>query len=264
EQGYGERVWELAAQLAMHSELARDDWRAVRYRRQAAQNALKLYAYREALAHLTRAQERLDTLPDTSERQQQELALQLTLGLALLATKGYAAPEVQRAYARARELHQQEYPTTQFFPALFGLWTFYFARAECQTAQELAEELLALANQAGETALRLEAHQSLGATLWHRGEFPQAQQHLEQSHALYDPQQHHTHTVLYGQDPEVGRLSYMALTLWVRGYPAQALQWSHEALGLAQKLGHPYNLAFAHSLAAIIESFCRHTETAQA
>ena len=140
EQGYGERAWELAVQLAMHCELGRDDWRAVRYRRQAAQNALRLYAYQEAIAHLMRGQERLAALPDTPERKQQELALQLTLGPALLATKGYAAPEVQRAYARARELCRQERPTPQLFPALFGLSTFYLARADYQTARELGEE----------------------------------------------------------------------------------------------------------------------------
>ena len=66
--------------------------------------------------------------------------------------------------------------------------------------------------------------------------------------------------MLYGQNPEVIGLSYMALTGWVRGYPAQALQRSHEALSLAHKLDQPYNLAFAHSLAAIFESFRRQVE----
>jgi predicted ATPase len=264
EQGYGERAGELAVQLAMHCELGRDDWRAVRYRRQAAQNALRLYAYQEAIAHLTRGQERLDALPDTPERKQQELALQLALGPALLATRGYGAPEVQHAYARARELCRLERPTPQLFPALFGLSAFYLARAEYQTARELGEEILALGKQAGDQALLLEAHQLLAAIFWHRGEFPHAQQHLEDSYVLYDHQHHHTHTMLYGQNPEVIGLSYMALTWWVCGFPGLALQRSHEALSLAHKLDHPYDLAFAHSLAAILESFRRQVEMVRA
>ena len=69
-------------------------------------------------AHLTKGLEVLHTLPDTPERARQELGLQITLGPALLATKGLAAPEVERAYTRARELCQQVGETPQLFPVL--------------------------------------------------------------------------------------------------------------------------------------------------
>ncbi len=72
----------------------------------------------------------LKTLPDTPERTQQELTLQLALGAALMATKGYAAPEVEKVYTRARELCQQIGETPQLFPVLCGLWAFYSVRAE--------------------------------------------------------------------------------------------------------------------------------------
>ena len=97
----------------------------------------------EAISHLTKGLELLKTLPDTPERAQQELTLQLALGAPLMATKGYAAPEVEQAYARARELCQQVGETSQLFPVLLGLWAFYFVRAELQTARELGEQLLA-------------------------------------------------------------------------------------------------------------------------
>ena len=67
----------------------------------------------------------LKTLPDTPERAQQELTLQITLGAPLMATKGYAAPEVGEAYTRARELCQQIGETPQLFPVLWGFWAFY-------------------------------------------------------------------------------------------------------------------------------------------
>ena len=57
-------------------------------------------------------------LPDTPERARHELLLQTTLGSALMAIKGYAAPEVEQAYARARELCQQVGETPELFRVL--------------------------------------------------------------------------------------------------------------------------------------------------
>jgi predicted ATPase len=68
----------------------------------------------EAVAHLTKALELLKTLPDTPERTQQELMLQIALGTPLMATKGWAAPEVGHVYARARVLCQQMGETPQW------------------------------------------------------------------------------------------------------------------------------------------------------
>ena len=81
---------------------------------------------RKQSAHLTTALELLKTLPDTPERVQQEITLQLT-GPALMATKGFAAPEVEQAYTRARELCRQVGETPQLFPVLLGLWVFYLS-----------------------------------------------------------------------------------------------------------------------------------------
>ena len=61
-------------------------------------------AYAEAVNHLTTALDLLTTLPETRVRSQQELVVQMTLGMALLATKGSSAPEVERLYICAREL----------------------------------------------------------------------------------------------------------------------------------------------------------------
>ena len=76
-------------------------------------------------AHLTKGLELLKTLPDTPERVQQELTLQLALGDALSLTKGFAAPEVEETFTRARELCQQMGETPQLFPALYGTVRFY-------------------------------------------------------------------------------------------------------------------------------------------
>ena len=93
EAGYGEQAREIAAELAVHFERGRDYQRAVSICGKQAQNAMRRSAHREAISHLTKALELLKTLPDTPERTQQELTLQIALGLALMATKGFAAPK---------------------------------------------------------------------------------------------------------------------------------------------------------------------------
>jgi TOMM system kinase/cyclase fusion protein len=230
---------------------------AVPYWQRAGQRALERSANLEAVAHLTKGIEMLATLPDTPERTQQELAMQTTLGPALVAIKGFAAPEVLHAYARARELCQQAGETPQVFQVLRGLWYFYLIRSELRTARELGEHLLTLARQVGDAVLRVEAHYALGLTLNYLGEFAAARTHLEQGIALYDPQQHQTHAVRYGQDPGVACRAYGAANLWWLGYPEQALQWSHEALRLARELTHPFSLGFALFLTSWVPQFRR-------
>ena len=158
----------------------------------------------------------------------------------MIATKGFTAPEVERAYTRARELCRQVGETPQLFPALWGLWAFYLVRAELETAHELGEQLLTVAQSVRDPAFLLQAHYSLGVTLMSLGKFTLAREHFEQSLALYDLRQHRLQAFLYGAfDPKVAGLSFPALALWVLGYPDQALNRSQEALVFAHGLVSP-------------------------
>jgi TOMM system kinase/cyclase fusion protein len=236
---------------------------ALPYWQRAGQRAVERSANLEAVAHLTKGLEVLATLPDTPERAQQELDVQTTLGPALVATKGYAAPEMLQAYARARELCQQVGETPQLFQVLRGLWYFYLHRVELQTARELGEQLLTLAHHVGDPALLLEAHYALGNTLNYLGEFVTAQAHFVQGIALYDPQQHHAHAFHYGQDPGVVCRAYAGVTLWYLGYPDQALGQSLEALTLARELAHPMSVTMALFFATWVHQFRREAELTQ-
>jgi predicted ATPase len=250
--------------LAQHCTEAGLTAQAVRYWNQAGQQAIQRSAHAEAVAHLTKGLEVLKTLPDTSERTQQELNVQLTLGQALTVTKGYAASEVEHAYARARQLCQQVGETPQLFPVLRGLWNFYLIRGELRTARELAEQLLSLAQRAQDPALLQQAHSALAGALVHLGEFTAAWMHLQQGRALFDPQQRRARTLPLEIDLGVFFLAYMSRPLWLLGYPDQALQRGHEALTLAQELAHPYGLAYALAFAAWGHQFRREGQATQA
>ena len=175
------------AELAMHFEQGRDSPRAIHYLQQAAENAARRYANREALAHLTRGLELLKTLPATPERSQQELMLHLALGASLIATQGYAAPEVEQTYTRARHLCQYLENPRQLFPVLRGLWVYYLTRAELQDGAHLG----GAAPHPGAASARL-GHAPggapcLGGDLVVPGRGASALPHLEQGMTLYGP-----------------------------------------------------------------------------
>jgi len=236
---------------------------AIPYWQQAGQRAVQRSANVEAITHFTKGLELLKTLPDTPERAQQELMLQLALGNPLMATKGWAAPEAGHVFARARELCKQMGETPQLFPVLCGLCAFYQVRGELLTARELGEQLFSLAQSVQDSVLLLQAHQWLGSTLLHMGEPVASKEHLEQEIALYNPQQHRSLASLAQGYPEVTPRSLVAVNLWVLGYPDQALKRAHEALALAQELPHPFGLCFAFMWAALLHLCRREGQLAQ-
>jgi predicted ATPase len=236
---------------------------AVPYWQRAGQRAIERSAHVEAVAHLTQGLDVLMTLPDTRDRDRHELALRLALGTALSVTKGWPAPEVGQAYSRAQHLCQQLGETAQLSPVLWGLGNFHVVRGEPQTARELGEQLLTLAQQHQGPTYFLAAHFMLGNALTMLGALEPAITHWEQTFALYDPQQHQVLTSLLSADPGVFSLAFASHTLWLRGYPDQALMRSRQALELAQHLSHPFSLALAHCYAAMLHQFRREPRLVQ-
>jgi class 3 adenylate cyclase/predicted ATPase len=225
---------------------------AIPYWQQAGQRANQRSADIEAVSHLTRGLELLKTLPDTPTRTQHELMLQITLGPALMAAKGWAAPEREQAYARARELCRQVGETPQLVPVLYGLWTFYWMRAEYQAAQELAEQLLRLAQSSQDPAFLVLAHAACGVSLYSRAAVVPALEHLEQGIALYDAQQDHTQDPFSGINSGVHCRYWAAVVLVSLGYPDQALQRVQEAIKMARAVAHPYSEGAAMTFAMFI------------
>ena len=243
--------------LARHYTEAGLNEPAVDYWQRAGQRAIEHSAHVEAIGHFTRGLEVLRRLPETPVRAQQELSLQLALGAPLIATKGYAAPEVEHVYSRARELCQQLGETPEVFRALWGLRTVHYLRSELRMAMEYGRELLHIAQRQQDVGFLVEAHRSLGTTLCNLGDILAARTHLGQALALYDSQQHRSHVFLYGQDPGMACLSYDATALWLLGHSQQALQRSQVALTLAENISHPYSLAFALNMVARLHQFRR-------
>jgi class 3 adenylate cyclase/predicted ATPase len=231
--------------IARHYTEADVAWAAVDYWRKAGECAIQRSANAEAAAHLSEGLRLAQLLPNGPGRVQLEVALETRLGTALSASRGFAAPEVEHAYGRARRLSRELPDPSKIFPVLRGLWVYDFIRGDLHAAHELADQLLDLAERENRVDYRLEAHRTLGQTLLYRGDFRASRAHLEQACRLYDPKAHRSHMYLYGNDSRVVCLSYLAYALWFLGESDRALERSEEALSAARQLSHPFTLAFA-------------------
>ncbi len=161
--------------------------------------------------------------------------------------------------SQVQSLKSQDQPLV----VLMGLSRVYVVRGELQTGRELAEHLMHLAQNVQDPALLLEAHEVLGWPLLWLGEVASAHKHVEQSIALYNPQQHRSYAFRYWHDPGMACRSIAAWTLWFLGYPDQALQRSREALTLARELSHPFSLAAALSFAGLLHQLRREEQITQ-
>src|SRR5262249_42045578 len=119
---YGEHSAAVAAELALLFEAARQPARAIEYFLQAARNAVRVFAHHEAVGLARRGLALLEKLPDPPARARQELTLLLALGVSLVATQGFASPDVEQTYVRARALCLRAEDTSTLFPVLYGLW----------------------------------------------------------------------------------------------------------------------------------------------
>jgi predicted ATPase len=263
EQLFPARLEDHYGELAHHYSRSGNAEKAVEYLRLAGQQAGERSAYAEATGHFTAALELLKTLPETLERNQQELAVLTVLGPAVIMGKGFAVPELENIYSRARELCQQVGKPSDLIPVLLGLRMFSHLAGKLQTARALGEQALSLAQQAHDQVSLALAHRALGATLSVLGDLVTARAHLEQSITLYDTRLSRADMILYG--PEAGILSrgYLAWTLWHLGYPVQARKRIHEALTVAQEMSSSASRAVALGNAIELYQYLREHREAQ-
>ena len=247
----------VASELALLYEAARDAERSARHFLLAAENAVRLFAGQEAAALAQRGLALIGTLPTTPERTRLELALQITLSVTLTATKGWGAAEVETAWVRARTLCEQVGESSQLFRILAGLWRLNLVHARLRAAREMGEELLRLAVSLEDPALQVEAHHALAYPLNHSGEHGAAHEHTTRGLALYDPRHFRANSLLLTQDPGVECHTQSARALWVLGYPEQSMESTRQSFVLAQTLGQPHSLVWAHLAAGIIHQLRR-------
>ncbi|HJU19277.1 MAG TPA: AAA family ATPase [Stellaceae bacterium] len=229
--------------LAQHYAEARLVEKSVACWGQAGHRSAARSAMAEAAAQFQKGLDQLALLPDTPERQRQELELRSALGAALQAAKGFAAPETGHAYARARELWEQLGSPSEFLGVPFGQSTYHAIRGELDLGLHLDEDLLRLSRQRDDSAGLILGYLSTGRDLLFAGRFAESQSHLEAGLSLYDPISHHSLVQQTAFHPQVISQAILSFVLFCLGYPEQALAQSNTAIAEAQRLAHPPSLA---------------------
>ena len=258
----GEAGQEVLAQHWTNAGLAE---RAIPYWRRAGERAARRSANLEAIAHLNKGLELLGTLPDASEHLDEEFALRMAIGGPLIATKGYPAPEVEQTYSRAWALCDQPGRSAELFPVLRGLWNCYLNRGELHRAHDLAERLVALAEEQGTPVHRALARRALGTTLFFLGRFGDAAAALSEGIAIDDAVaawEDPAHLLLYTERAGVVCRLYSAWVLWYLGFPDGALQKIEDGLALGHRLAHVNSLTFALNWAAVLHNLRREFDAA--
>jgi len=247
------QIGELTPELlAHHYTQASVPAEALPYWQRAGENAVRRSAHREATAHFQRGLGLIPELPDTVERDRRELALLMGLGPVLYGSRGFAAPEVERCYARARELCDRLGDASEVFAALWGQWGILYVQGKVDHALDVGEQLLDRARTSRDNALLLEARHALWPTHMYRGELAAAIEDLDEGLALYDSDRHHSLAFSFGgHDARVCGLAFKTTALWALGHPRQALDCGRQALDVARELGHPHTQANAQGLVSL-------------
>ena len=243
--GTGETQPEL---LAHHCTRAGLIEKGVAYRHRAGRHAMARSAMIEAVAQLAQGLELLADLPAGDERDHLELDVQVALGAAIAATKGFAALEVGRAYERARELCRQRADHPELPAVLCGLYVHHLHRSGVHVAYDVAEELLRLAEQRQDPAACAVGHRFLAVGALHRGNQQLALAHFELALALYDQADRRSPVFLSVSDIRVASLNFIPLILLWRGEIDQAIARSRAAFAAAQELGDAYTLSHVFHL----------------
>ena len=233
--------------LAQHYAEAGFADKSVAYWGKAGRSSAARSAMTESVAQFQKGLDQLALLPDSRERQEQELEFWSALGAALRFVKGQASSELGHAFARARELWEQLGSPSQFVHIPYGQSRHHSFRGEYVLAQRLDEDLLRLSRQRDDSAGVVLGHDCSGRDLLLAGRFASARSHLEQVLALYDPISHGSLVHQTGSHPQVISRGYLAIALFCLGFPDDALVQSNAVIADARRLAHPPTLTVSLS-----------------
>jgi tetratricopeptide (TPR) repeat protein len=218
----------------------------------AAQRAIARSAYLEALTGFTRALEQLSTLPQSVERDRQEVELRSTLGGALLSTRGYSAKEVEENFARASELCEQfgDLP----IGVLYGIWAVHLVRNDREATARLVRLFERFIETSKDAVVLRAANAALGLRAFFCGDYAPARRFFESASADLEfgdagrrPAGLQT---AHGLEGYLYPMVYLAYCDLLQGFPDKARKRWGDALKRAEDLQDPYALAIALGVGA--------------
>jgi class 3 adenylate cyclase/tetratricopeptide (TPR) repeat protein len=241
--------------IAHHFTEAGLDNLAIDWWGKAGDQALRRSAFQEAIAHLGKAIAMADKAAGgtaagaSGERRQ----LHVAYGNALIAARGFGAPETIEAFAKARESAYAEEGAPERFAADYGLFAGSYQRGELPQARAHAETLLRNVVDRPDSPEAGVAQRAVGLTHWFAGEYREAQDHLERALALFRPGRDDDLAFRFGWDAGVGATLYLAIVLWPMGEVGRAVSLVRGAQARIAGLSHVGTRANGKMYAALFE-----------
>jgi tetratricopeptide (TPR) repeat protein len=240
-----ERRGAEAEVLARHWEAAGRPRDALDAYSRAAEDAARRSSHTEAIEHLRRAIELVPQLPEDEERALAEIEARSALGASIMALRGFADPEIESVYDRARELCGGLEQDARVGYTLIGLAIYYFNSGRIAAGADLAESALGIASREGDASLELLARVQLAIPRLWQARFAEALEHGEAAIALYDPGRHRDLALRYGTDQGVAARCAAGFALTFSGRPDRGIELARDAVALARRLGNPFGVVYA-------------------
>jgi predicted ATPase len=194
-----------------------------------------------------------DDVKAAEAHRQRRAQLQVAYGNALIAARGFGAPETTEAFTRVREAAFGEQDAPERLAADFGLWAGSYTRGELPSMRTHAADFLADVAARPDSPEAGVAHRAQGVTHWFAGEFPLARDHLERALALFQSGRDDDLAFRFGMDPGVPAMIYLGLTLWILGETDRAVSLIERARQRVASLAHAHTLALGTMQAAFFE-----------
>ena len=246
ERTYSAALEDYCAELAHHYARSSNTEKTVEYLDRAGRQAMMRGALKEAELCLKQAIAALSTTPETPERINREFNLRFALWQVLSSTSGFATDETVRAAGRLRELGEKTGNPEQLINALRAAWAAAYLQGEMTAAQQVAEQIMEVAQRSGSRFGLSLAHSTLGLIFVFRGELTRAMQHLEATIASYKESDWSGDV----WNPHVDALLSMGLLLWHLGNGDQGRAKIREAISLSERLKRPASMATSLSNAS--------------
>ncbi len=225
---------------------------AIEYWGKAGDLALRRSAFKEAIAHLGKAIQMTEELGDGSAKGG-KLTLQVAYGNALIASRGYDAPETAAAFARAQETAAAHKDAPERFAAIYGLWVGSYLRGELGAMRAHAATFLCEVEDQPDSPEAGVAHRVCGITNWVEGDYVGACGHFERALARFNPERDGDFAYRFGHDPDVGARAYFALALWPLGEVDRALDLVERMKSRMAEIAHIGTVAYGNFHAVMFE-----------
>jgi predicted ATPase len=251
--------------VAEHLAVAGATEKAIGFCLKAGMRSRDRFAHTEAISHLSKGLELLETLEASAARDTRELELLGPLGTAYIAARGYAAPEVGPIFHRARALCERVEQRPELFTMMWGNFAYHIVRGDFRICSELADEALVFGERFQDPGILMEALFLKGLTRLYRGDFAGARECCARAIEEFDDRERTAFWArLVGEDAGVTHRCYLALALWHLGFADQALALNQEMVQLARSINHPFSLEYALHHTGWLHQHCRFGANAQA